>query len=340
MGSHAAVEVTPERIMQFAWAYAPTFILEAAIRHRVFDFLDERPKTVEEVSAAAAVSVRGLRSIMNALVGLELLAKEADGLYSLTPESSRFLVSSKPGFLGGMLRHTSSQLVPKWLELDEIVRTGRPAKAVNHQDIGEDFFRQFVADIFPMSYPSAQALANELRLAGAAGPVSVLDLAAGSGVWSIALAQNSPHVRVTAVDWPGVLTATKTMVSRFGLLDRYRFVAGDLHSAEFGMDYDIATLGHILHSEGEELSRALLRKTWEALAPGGTIAIGEILVDEHRRESVLGLIFAVNMLVNTECGDTFTFREISGWLRDAGFENPRTLEVPGPSPLILAGKPR
>lgn len=339
MSSHAAASVTPERIMQFAWGYCPTLILESAIRHRVFDVLDEGHRTVSEVSAATGTSIRGMRAIMNALVGLEFLAKDAEERYSLTPESAQFLVSTKPGFMGGIFRHTSVDLIPKWLELDEIVRTGRPSRAVNQQAVGEEFFQQFVADIFPMSYGAAQALAEGLRVADAVETVSVLDLAAGSGVWGIALAAKSPKVRVTAVDWPGVLAATRKMVSRFGQADRFQFVAGDLKEADFGHDHDIATLGHILHSEGEQRSRELLRKTFGALSPGGTIAIAEFLVNDDRNGPPQGLIFAVNMLVNTDSGDTFSYREIRGWLEESGFENVRTLDSPGPSPLILANRP-
>jgi ubiquinone/menaquinone biosynthesis C-methylase UbiE len=121
-----------------------------------------------------------------------------------------------------------------------------------------------------------QALAKALDVPKADSPVSVLDLAAGSGVWSIALAQHSPQVRVTAVDWPGIIAITQKVTARHGVADRYAFVAGDLHEANFGQEHAIATLGHILHSEGEERSRQLLRKTFDALAPGGTIAIAEI----------------------------------------------------------------
>ena len=82
------------------------------------------------------------------------------------------------------------------------------------------------------------------------------------------------------------------------------------------------------------------RKTFDALAPGGTIAIAEILVDADRRAAVSALIFAVNMLVNSDEGDTFSFDEIRGWLRDVEFEQVRTVEAPGLAPLlILATKP-
>jgi precorrin-6B methylase 2 len=333
----ATAPVTPERILQFAWGYVPPLILEAAIRHHVFDTLDAGPKTVSEVHTATGASKRGLAAIMNALVGLGFLAKDKQSVYSLTPESAAFLVSTKPGFQGGLIRHCSEHLIPKWLSLNEIVATGHPVAAVNQQEAGSDFFQNFVNDIFPMSYPAAQALARHFNANGA--QIRVLDLAAGSGVWGIALAQSSEQVHVTAVDWAGVIPVTQKTVARFGLAGQFSYVEGDLLHADFGSGYNLSTLGHILHSEGRERSRALLQKTFAALASGGTIAIAEFLVNSDRTGPVNGLFFAVNMLVNTDSGDTYCFEEIAGWLEEAGFTHARTLESPGPSPLILATKP-
>lgn len=337
--SSATVPVTPDRIAQMAWGYAPPLILEAAIRHRVFDALDEGPKTLGALCQATGASERGLAAIVNALVGLGLLAKDGEGALALTPESSAFLVSGRPGYLGGLIRHSSEDLIPKWLHLNEVVARGGPVAAVNQQPEGTEFFEKFVNDIFPMSYPAAQDLAHYLRLDLVSGEVNVLDLAAGSGVWGIALAQSAPQVRVCAVDWPGVLQVTRKNAEKFGFADRFSFRAGDLREADFGAGYQVATLGHILHSEGVERSRALLAKTFNALAPGGTIAIAEFLVNADRTGPVNGLIFAVNMLVNTDSGGTYSFEEIAGWLGEAGFVEARTLTSRGPSPLILANKP-
>jgi len=339
MSATTAAQVTPERIMQFAWGYAAPLVLEAAIRHRVFDVLDSGPKSLEELQGATGASARGLAAIANVLVGMDFLAKDAGGQYSLTAESAAFLVRSKPSFMGGLILHTSGQTLPKWLKLNEVVESGKPAALVNQEDEGGTFFEQFVVDIFPTSYPSAKVLAGSFDLSSAKDPVSVLDLAAGSGVWGIALAQSSPQVRVTAVDWPVVLPVTEKTVAKFGLSNQFTFSAGDLLSADFGKGHNIATLGHILHSEGEASSRSLLAKTFEALASGGTIAIAEFLVNKDRTGPMNGLIFAVNMLVHTEHGDTWSFEEISGWLTEAGFVNARNLDSPGPSPLILADKP-
>jgi precorrin-6B methylase 2 len=324
--------------MQFAWGYSIPLVLEAAIRHRVFDVLDSGSMNLDSLAQATGTSRRGLSAIVNLLVGLNLLGKDSGETFSLTPESSAFLVTTKPSFMGGIIRHTSEQLLPSWLKLNEVVATGKPVNAVNRENQGGAFFHEFVSDILPMSYAPAQALAAHLDHAST-GPVSVLDLAAGSGVWGIAQAQSGPDVRVTAVDWPEVIDVTKKTVAKFGLSDRFTFVEGDIATADFGTGHNLATLGHILHSEGVARSRDLIARVFNALAPGGTIAIQEFLVNTDRTGPLNGLIFAVNMLVNTDVGDTFSFEEISAWLIEAGFVDPRTLAAPGPSPLILATKP-
>ncbi len=339
MSTPVTAPVTPERILQFAWGYVPPLVLEAAIRHRIFDLLEGGPKTVSEIRKETGASERGLSAVMNALVGLDFLAKDKQGKFSLTPESSTFLVSTKPSFMGGMIRHGSEQLIPKWLHLNEIVMTGEPAAAVNQEQSGGEFFQQFVNDILPLSYPAAQALSSHYNANGAGPAIRVLDLAAGSGVWGIAMAQGSEKVTVTAVDWPEVIPVTRKTVARFGVAERFSFVEGDLLQVDFGSGHNLATLGHILHSEGAERSQALLEKTFQALASGGTIAIAEFLVNADRTGPVNGLFFAVNMLVNTETGDTYSFEEISSWLKAAGFTDARKLDAPGPSPLILATKP-
>ncbi len=308
------------------------------MRCHVFDVLDAGPKTAAEVAAQTRMSPRGARLLLNALVGLEFLTRQGDR-YALAPGAEELLVSTKPTFAGALFRHISRQLITHWVHLTESVLTGRPAIALNQEAQGAEFFREFVEDLFANNYGAARALADELKVAQAKAPVNVLDIAAGSGVWSIALAERSPQVRVTVVDWPAVIPVCRKVTTEHGVGDRYRYVAGDLLAVDYGGGYDVATLGHILHSEGERRSRELLKKVSAALAPGGTIAIAEMVPNEERTGPPQALIFALNMLVHTDEGDTFTFGEMSTWLREAGFVNPRQLEVPGPSPLVLATKP-
>src|SRR5438132_7811747 len=311
-------KVTPERLMQLGCAYAAPLIISAAVANKVFDTLARGAKNIEEVSRQTGASVRGLRAIINALAGLELLKKNGDK-YALTPESEAFLVSNKPGTLAGFFSMSRVRLMQQWMKLDEIVRTGRPAEARNQEGPGTEFFSELVENIIPMSYGSAQALAEHLKLAKAKNEVRVLDLAAGSGIWGIVLAQKSPQVQVTAVDWAGMIPTTKRITQKFGVGARFKFIEGDLLEPDFGSGYDIATLGHILHSEGEERSRQLLKKTFGALKSGGTIAIAEWLVNDDRTEPLPSLMFAVQMLVNTEKCTPFRFKAIKTWIGEAGF---------------------
>ncbi len=332
-------QVTPERLMELSFAYAPPLIISAGVSNKVFDSLEDGAKTSEQVAKETGASARALPILMNALVGLGLLKKHRQGKYSLTPESAAFLLSNKPGTHAGFFGTIAPQLISRWLRLSDIVREGRPAVAVNQETEGTEFFSQLVENIIPMSYPPAQKLGDHLKLARTRNEIRVLDLAAGSGIWGIVLAQKSPRVRVTAVDWAGMIPTTKRITRNFGVADRFQFIEGDLLEANFGNGYDIAILGHILHSEGEERSRELLKKTFRALKSSGVIAIAEWLVNDDRTEPLPSLMFAVQMLVNTEKGDTFSFNEIRRWLEEAGFKKVRKLEAPGPSPLILATKP-
>ena len=149
MATATPAQVTPERIMQMAWGYVPPLVLEAAIRHHVFDVLDSGPKDIWEVQKATGASARGLTAIMDALVGLNFLSKDEQNRFSLTPESSTFLVSTKPSFFGGMIKHCSEQLIPRWLNLNEVVATGKPVTPGQRREVG----RRILPRIRPRHLP-------------------------------------------------------------------------------------------------------------------------------------------------------------------------------------------
>ncbi len=335
---HMQQHPTPQRILQMGWAFVMPLAIESAVRTRIFNVLDGHPRKLAEVCAETHCSERGAMAILDLLASIDLLTKDADGTYALTSESAMFLVSGKPSFHGGFFRHLSKDLLPSFLQLDEAVRTGNPSRAVNDTEKGAAFFKTFVEDLMPMNLPAARAVAHELLTHRQDETTGILDLAAGSGVWGIATAEAFPKATLTAVDLPAVLEVTHSVVQRFGLSGRFNTIAGDLLDIDFGRGYSVAILGHILHSEGEQRGRRLLSKTYAALDRGGTIVIPEFLLDDDRTTPTHAAIFNVNMLINTSEGRSFTFGELSGWLQELGFRNIRPLEVPAPSPVILAEK--
>jgi len=332
-------QVTPDRLMQFANAYSSPLMIYAALSNGVFDAMDGGARTPSQISAATGAAERGISSLLNGLTAIAVVSRQSDGGYELAADASAFLVRGKPGYRGEIFRHHATQVMPQWMHLADVVRTGKPASAANTETTGSAYFEQFVEALFPSNYPAAVCLAHHLELEKSTSAVRVLDIAAGSGVWGIALAQSSASVTVTAVDWPNVLPVARKFAAQFGLSDRLTTIAGDLHYVDVEGPYQIATLGHILHSEGEERSRQMLKKVFAALSSGGTIAIAEFVLNDDRTGPPGPLIFSVNMLVNSDEGDTFTYSQIRQWLEDAGFVNVRPLDVPVHSPLMLATKP-
>jgi len=327
---------TPARLMQIAWGFAPGLIVETAVKAGIFDSLLDQPLTIEEAARKLKVSNRGLAALMNALVGLQLLAKDKEQRFQLTNESRLFLVSSSPASLARFFKQISTHLMPSWLDMSAALRSGEPYQTFDREEDGGRFFADFVESLFAVNFPAANALAAHLGIARTERPMRVLDIATGSGVWGIALARQSPRVTVTAVDWPAVIPIATKSVRQHGLEAQFKFEAGDILETNFGTGQDVAILGHILHSEGEERARLLLKRVHDALVPGGTVAVAEFLVDEDRSGPVLGLLFSVTMFLNTEHGQTWSFQELRSLLEQAGFLDVATLDAPGFSPLILA----
>ena len=253
-----------------------------------------------------------------------------------TPLASLYLSKKSPSYLGGVVPH-SRQLQVNWARLTGVVRTGRAPHAVESDGGHGEFFAQFVGALYSLHNPAA---ARQLWPDGASPGRRVLDVGGGSAVWSLAFVRRDPQAQVTVSDWPSVIErVTKKCVARERADDRYEYLAGNFRRCDFGEPkFDVGILGHICHSEDAVRTRQLFARVHRALKPGGQILVAELIPDNERQTTLLSLLFAVNMLVNTEEGDTFTFAEYRQWLEAAAFHHVRMLDARALSPLIVAGK--
>jgi ubiquinone/menaquinone biosynthesis C-methylase UbiE/AraC-like DNA-binding protein len=333
-----------KRIEALYWAFAPTYLVHAAVTLRLFDTLEASPLDLAELARRTHASQRGLERVVNGLVGLGLLRRDARGHYALTEDSATFLVSSRPETnWSGAFASLNGEILETWQHVAEAVRSGKPPVAHNRPEVSGDYFAQIVQSILPMSWPASQSLAvhlsQTLRPAQRANSLTALDIASGSGVWSIPLALQLPLLRVAAVDWERVLGVTRRTAERYGVAERFGFIAGDLSEVDFGSGYQFALAGHILHAIGPGRSRALLQKIYASLAPGGTLVVPEYILSEDRSGPPTSVYFAMTMLVASDEGAAFTLSELERWLSDTGFVQVRLLDAPAPSPLLLATKP-
>lgn len=329
-------EPNPGKIIETTFAFATTRVLITAIDLELFTHIAKGNHTVAQIAKAASASERGVEIILNGLTSLDFLIK-SNGTYDLTPLSEKFLVKGKPSYFGDFVQHGDDLWEP-WSHLTDVAKKGKPFKRIEKEQ-GPEFFEKMVVQIFPMSYPCAKAAAEALGAGSSWKNLDILDVATGSGAWSIAFAQVDKGANVTALDWPNVLEVTKKMVNKFDLGKRFTFLPGDLREVDFDeKQYDLVILGHICHTEGAEKTRELFYRVHRALKHGGKVLIADMIPDDERKCAVFPLMFAANMLVNSTEGNTFTMAEYTEWLDDAGFKDMTIIDAPGPSPLIVASK--
>jgi ubiquinone/menaquinone biosynthesis C-methylase UbiE len=326
--------VTPMKIVNDLWAARTALALSAAVDLDVFTSISQGKKTSAAIAKSLGLSQRGVERLLDALTGIGYTTKRGTQ-YGLTPIADTFLVRTKHTYMGAMTKETQMTL-PLWMQLADVIRSGKPAAAVN-SDEGRKFFPELVKAIFPMTYQGALGLVHSLPKAKLKKISRVLDVAAGSGAWSLPFAQANPATRVTAVDYPEVTRITREYAQVFGLGDRYDYLEGDLRQIDFGNEqYDVVILGHIIHSEGEKWGRDLIQKSYRALKPGGMLVIAEMIPNDSRTGPAFPLLFGLMMVVATDEGDVFTMAQYKQWLKQAGFKGLKLVKVEAPSPLIVA----
>jgi ubiquinone/menaquinone biosynthesis C-methylase UbiE len=336
----AAAEQAPQwnvqKMMEMHFGFGPSRVLSSAVELDLFTHLAGGKTTAGDLARAAGATERGTRMLLDALACLGLLTKR-DGRYNLTDSARQHLLKDSPAYVGDFL--TIDRLWDAWGHLTEAVRTGRPFLPVEQEDVASEFFPKLIRGLHAVHAEPARRAAQILTAGNKPG-LRVLDIACGSAIWSIAIAELAPDARVTALDFPVVLESTREYVKKHRLEDRFEYLPGNLKDVDLGKQrYDLAILGNIIHTEGERSSRDLIQRVYGALAPGGRAVIIEMLPSDDRSGPVFPLLFALNMLVNSEQGDTYTFAELQQWLRQAGFQRVEATEIGSHSPMIVGYKP-
>lgn len=339
-GTKQESRVPPLAITAILHANLAAFALRTAVELDVFGPIERGIDSAPQIADEIGANGRGVELLLDALVGLDLINRQA-GRYRLSAAASLYLVPSSPLFVGPyLLRH--EEMMKVWAGLTEAIRTGKPAEEVNLETTAERFFPALASAIFPINYATAKMVAEKIAAAKLPADARVLDVAAGSGVWSLALAEANPGLTVDALDFPAVLDTTREFTEKYGVANRYRYLAGDWRDAELEAEaYDIVLLGHILHSEGMSESAKLLAKCRRAMKSGSLLVIAEFMPNEERSAPAMPLLFALNMYLLTTAGCVFTPGELERLLRSTGFSEIYRLELPfygKESPVVVASR--
>lgn len=330
----AHAQPSPERIMQIATGNWASSILAASAIHSLFDHLEDGAGLTEQVAKAAGLSQRGTQALLDGLVGLGLVELR-DGVYLNSPEASAFLIEGKPAYLGGFAKVLFADMARR-ADLPEVARTGLPV-APDTADMAENpFWEELVPAIAPLSVPSALAAAEQLGVAQA-GPISILDVGGGSGIYSAIWLTMNPQARSTQIDWANVNRIAERFTAERGVGERFHTVDGDFHTCDFGTaEHDIGVYSHLAHQESPADNVAVFRKFRAALKPGGTLVVNDFVVENDRSGPPFPLIFHTTMLLQTANGATWTRDDYRSWLTDAGFTDVSFQATASPATLVYA----
>ena len=303
-------------------AIATSSALSAAERLGVLARLDAGPADATTIARDCAISERGARLLLAALCSLGLVEKDSHGLYHAAFSD---------------LAQLTMWITP-WDQLIQAIRDDRPARAGDTPGGAETLYPKVVAHLGALFALAAERAADHLITRSQ----RVLDLGAGAAPWSLALAARNPNVRATAVDVPSVLAVTRQVVATSGYDDQFDYLSGDLFTIDLGRSiYDLAIAGNLCHLFDEATNRRLLGRLFDALRPGGTLAILDALPNERLDGPQSVVLYALGLLLRTNHGQVYPFSTYVGWLREAGYEAVERIDL-SPSPpisLITARRP-
>jgi len=324
-----------DSIGRMARCFQGACVLMAGAELDVFALLARRPMTSAQAAGRRGCRARSMAVLLDALAALGLLQKRGP-LYAPAPGSGEILSEAAGGGALSSVRHLAN-CMRRWDQLAWVVKTGRPAKR-RASILGKSGDRaSFIGAMHEMNLAVADRLVKGLRLAPF---IRLLDVGGGSGTWSFAFLRAHPKASAVIFDLPPVVEMARRRVAAEGLRGRVSFAAGDFLEDELPRGCDLAWLSAIAHQNSRRQNRQLFAKVFRALEPGGAVLVRDMVMEESRTAPVAGALFAVNMLVGTEGGGTFTFREFASDLRAAGFRRVRLLRRdPGMHSVVAADRP-
>lgn len=305
------------RVLDDFLAFQRTLALRAALDLDLFTRIGSGTQTASALAEECGANPRGVRILCDYLAIQGHLCKEADR-YSLPLNSRLYLVSTSPAYLGSAMGFLASDsMIQSFCGLAEAVKNGGASRR-NAILSGDSQWVAFARTMAPLARPVAQIVAAVLEVESK-GPMRVLDLAAGHGLYGLAIAERNSSAIIVALDREEVLETAAGNARCAGITERYHLLSGDVFEVDLDGPYDLILAANFAHHFERAANTALFRKCRSALTPAGRLALIDYVANDDRISPTQDAAFALTMLAATERGDVYTLREFSEMLHDAGF---------------------
>jgi len=301
----SSIHIEAMKIRDIWGGFRSARVLITANNYRIFDYLTT-PQSAKAISQKLHMDSRATEILLDALTGIGLLRKSTHK-YKNSSIAKRFLVKDKQCYQGDIVRHADT-LWKNWSGLDEVVKTGEPArKAHDHE-----------AFILGMHNLASLKVKDIIKTVGLKGVKTALDLGGGPGTYSVEMAKRG--VKVTLFDYPETIEIAKKLVEE-QKIKGIHFMSGDFTIDDIGKGYDLIFISQILHAYSGKRNQQILKKCKNALNRQGRIVIQEFSISEDRTHPLQSTLFSVNMLVNTQAGRCYSPKEIKSWLSKSALKD-------------------
>lgn len=309
----------PMALLESVRGFMKSRIILTGVELDLFTQIHRGIDMVGELAEKNRLNIRAATRLLDAMVVYGLLDK-TDDRYQLSAEGL-LLSADHPETLLPMALHMN-ELWDSWSRLTQAVTLGKNSHSTPVSEKSDNNQRAFIGAMHVVGLKLSREIAEFLDLS----PYDkLLDIGGASGTYTIAFLNQNPKMKAVIFDLKQVIPMAEARLSKAGMRDRVELAAGDFHTDPLPRGCDLALLSAIIHQNSPAQNQALYRKIHQALSPGGTLMIRDHIMEESRTVPPAGAVFALNMLVATESGDTFTFQEIKETLETAGFTDIRQI---------------
>jgi len=309
-----------EEILKLARNFMESRILLSGAELNLFTTLSQEALTAKQVSHKTGYDLRALTILLDALAAMGLLSKQHD-TYHCAPSLTPFLSGNCPSSVLPMVLH-AAHLWLRWSCLTHVVQGTGDGESESRPSRKAHELRAFIGAMHVVAQPLAQAIVAALNPGSAK---TLLDVGGASGTYTIAFLHAVPEMRATLFDTPDVVEMARERLTAAGMLKRVNLVSGDFYQDEFPNGHDLAFVSAIIHQNSREQNVELYHKIFRSLNREGRIVIRDHVMEADRTSPKDGAVFAVNMLLGTSGGGTYTYEEIERGLTQAGFTRIRLI---------------
>ena len=331
------VHPSPGLLMDAMFAYHLTYAVTTAVELGLFTAIEGGATTPVALAQKCQSDLRATRILLDYLTVKGFLTKTGDA-YANTVDTSAFLVQGKQKYLGGITGFMGSpNLIHHCDRLTDTVRTGTVGE-MDTTDPSTTVWKNFATAMGSLMIPVAILVAENVT-SPEAGPQTILDVASSHGMYGTFCLLSNRQAKVIANDWPNIVPFSKAGAESFGVGDRLETLGGSAFDVTYPTGLDTILVPNFIHHFDIPTNTKFLRKCFDALKPAGKVVVVEFVVNEDRVSPPMQGAFAIQMLVGTPKGDTYTFAEIAQMLTDAGFgPSSRVDSETIPSTLVIAAK--